>query len=322
MREHSVPTDSHTDRGISQRSPTRVVLFGMNCLFTLPILEALIAAPDVELSALVLPKPTRSLPLQSSTSVLATAAANRIALIQLDNRSAFNASGLRTTLGLISPDLIVVACCPWRLPRWMLSLPRFGCLNVHPSLLPDGRGPEPVSWAFRWGLSGTGVTLHLMDSGWDTGPVVAQREMAIPEDATVVTLERSLAGLGAHLLTEHLEAADREPLAAWPQSVGAARYAPFPSADDLLVSTAWTARDAARFIHAVAPRYGAIEILVLATGQRLAVNRVVSIDEKTQAQALKSDGTNLVNIAFTSGTLACQLSTVTRPLSLRVPQIR
>ncbi|HEV2072650.1 MAG TPA: formyltransferase family protein [Thermomicrobiales bacterium] len=279
-------------------------------------------ASGVELSALVLPKPAQSLPRQSSSPVVALAAANRIALIQLDTRSALSEPKMRATLGLIAPDLIVVACFPWRLPEWIVSLPRLGSLNIHPSLLPDGRGPEPVFWAFRWGLSRTGVTFHFMDAGWDTGPLVAQREMIIPEDATVVTLEQSLARLGAHLLTEHLPPALDQPLAARPQPVCAARYAPFPGADDLLVSTALTARDAARFIHAIAPRYGAIEVLVLATGQRLAVNRVVSMTEEMQVPVLQVNGTDLVHIAFASGTLVCQMVTVTSPLSLHVPQIR
>jgi methionyl-tRNA formyltransferase len=321
MWEQGVLKNPYTDKEISQWRPTRIVLLGMDCLFTMPILRALLRSTDVELSALVLPKAARSLPLQSSASVPATAAANGIALIQFDYQSTFDASALRTTLGRIAPDLIVVACFPWRFPEWLLSLPRLGCLNVHPSLLPDARGPEPVFWAFRWGLSRTGVSLHLMDSGWDTGPLIAQQDMPIPEGSTVATLEQSLARMGADLLTEHLQAPLDGPIKALPQPVGAARYAPFPGADDLVISTAWTARDAARFILAVSPRYGAIEILVLSTGQRLAVNEVVSVHQETQVQALQVSEANLLNIAFASGTLVCRPATVTRPLSLHVPWI-
>ena len=313
-----MPTNLDPDKAISRGRPTRIVLFGMDCPFTMPILRALVRSTDAELSALVMPKPAQS-PFQSSASVPVTAAVSGITLIQFNHQSAVDESGLRTTLDRIAPDLIVVACFPWRFPKWLLSLPRLGCLNIHPSLLPDARGPEPVFWAFRWGLSRTGVTLHLMDSGWDTGPLIAQLDMPIPEDATIVTLEQSLARMGANLLVEHLQAGLDGPIVAFPQPADEARYAPLPSADDLRVSTAWKARDAARFIHAVSPRYGAIEVLVLSTGQRLAVDGVVSIHQETPVQALQVDEANLLSIAFAEGTLVCRPATVTQPLSLRVP---
>ncbi len=72
------------------------------------------------------------------------------------------------------PDAICVACFSQRIPEPILRIPRFGCLNVHPSLLPANRGPEPLFWTFREGNRQTGVTIHLMDRGMDTGPVLAQ----------------------------------------------------------------------------------------------------------------------------------------------------
>ena len=63
------------------------------------------------------------------------------------------------------PDMICVACFSKRIPRDILDIPRLGCLNVHPSLLPANRGPEPLFWSFREGNEQTGVTIHLMDEG-------------------------------------------------------------------------------------------------------------------------------------------------------------
>src|SRR5260221_6050136 len=67
------------------------------------------------------------------------------------------------TLRALAPDVICVACFSRRLPPALLALPRLGCLNVHPSLLPDNRGPDPLFWTFQRGDRETGVTIHLMD---------------------------------------------------------------------------------------------------------------------------------------------------------------
>ncbi|MBT8226984.1 MAG: hypothetical protein HKP61_13325 [Dactylosporangium sp.] len=63
---------------------------------------------------------------------------------------------------------------PWWLPPELLRLPRYGVVNLHPSLLPRHRGPIPVHWAIRAGDPTTGVTAHLMNEGFDTGPILAQ----------------------------------------------------------------------------------------------------------------------------------------------------
>ena len=311
--------DRYTDNDLGRRRPTRAVLFGMPCNFTGPVLSALATAPDLDLRAVVLPQSISSLPQVSPDPVLRTIRRHHIPLIGLPDRSCLLGEEPRATLGQMAPDVIVVACFPWRLPDSVLSIPRYGCLNVHPSLLPDGHGPEPVFWAFRWGLTETGVTLHLMDSGWDTGPVLAQRRMPIPGDATLITLEQSLAQLGAALLVEQLAAAGpNRPVAASPPDVGAARHARFPRPEDILVPTSWSAHDAAQFIRAVLPVYGAIPVLVLATGQRLAVDEVIGIsDDKTAEPVASGDETS---IRFKGGTLICRLATARQPLRLHLPR--
>lgn len=89
------------------------------------------------------------------------------------------------SLGLAGYESDVVVCygIPWRLPASVLRVPRFGVLNVHPSLLPRHRGPMPVHWAVRNGDAETGVTVHWMDEAFDSGPVVAQRGgIRLPDD--------------------------------------------------------------------------------------------------------------------------------------------
>lgn len=100
------------------------------------------------------------------------------------------------------PDLIVVAAFGKILPREVLVIPRFGCLNVHPSLLPRHRGPSPVAAAILSGDAVTGVTIMLLDEGVDSGPIISQREVPILEDDTTESLTSRLAVVGAQLLIE------------------------------------------------------------------------------------------------------------------------
>ena len=105
-------------------------------------------------------------------------------------------------LRALRPELIVVAAYGQILPPDILDLPRYGCLNVHTSLLPKYRGAAPIQWAIARGETETGVTIMKMDAGLDTGPRVAQRSTPIlPEDDSA-SLHDRLALLGADLLVQ------------------------------------------------------------------------------------------------------------------------
>ena len=102
------------------------------------------------------------------------------------------------------PDLIAVAAYGQILPKRILDLPRFGCLNVHTSLLPRYRGAAPIQWAILNGDAETGVTIMKMDAGLDTGDILAQAKTSIHPEDTSVTLHDRLARLGAELLARTL----------------------------------------------------------------------------------------------------------------------
>jgi methionyl-tRNA formyltransferase len=102
------------------------------------------------------------------------------------------------------PELIVVAAFGQILPASVLELPRFGCLNVHASLLPRWRGAAPVAAAILAGDASTGVTVMSMDAGLDTGPILRQRSLVVDPDDTTESLTGRLAQLGADLLCEML----------------------------------------------------------------------------------------------------------------------
>src|SRR5262249_24483185 len=100
----------------------------------------------------------------------------------------------------LSPDLICAACFPRRLPPPLLALPRLGCLNVHPSLLPRYRGPVPLFWMFRAGEATGGVTVHWMEERLDAGPIAAQEAYPIPEGIAGDDLMNECAVRGARLM--------------------------------------------------------------------------------------------------------------------------
>lgn len=108
------------------------------------------------------------------------------------------------TIRQLTPDIIVVAAYGLILPRRVLEIPTFGCINVHASLLPAYRGASPITAAILDGLTETGVTIMLMDEGMDTGPVLRQAVQPIHATDTTATLSARLADQGAALLVATL----------------------------------------------------------------------------------------------------------------------
>ncbi len=105
-----------------------------------------------------------------------------------------------------APDLIVVAAFGQILPESVLNIPRFGVLNIHPSLLPRWRGASPIQSAILAGDELTGVTIMQLDAGLDTGPLLAKRAVQIGAEENAGDLELRLAQEGADLLIECLPA--------------------------------------------------------------------------------------------------------------------
>lgn len=116
-----------------------------------------------------------------------------------------------------SPDVIVVAAFGQILREGVLTLPPFGCINVHASLLPRWRGAAPIQYAIWSGDEKTGITIMKMDAGLDTGPMLSRREIPIAPDETCATLHDKLSRLGAEALVETLTPYVRGNLTPQPQ---------------------------------------------------------------------------------------------------------
>ncbi|OQB25159.1 MAG: Methionyl-tRNA formyltransferase [Firmicutes bacterium ADurb.Bin182] len=121
-----------------------------------------------------------------------------------------------------APDLMVTAAFGQILSKENLSVPRFGCINVHGSLLPKYRGAAPVQWAIINGEEKTGVTTMMTDAGLDTGDILLMRETSILPDETAGELSERLAVLGAQVLKETLCKLEEGTLVRVPQDNGSA----------------------------------------------------------------------------------------------------
>ena len=108
------------------------------------------------------------------------------------------------TLREWSPDVIVVVAYGKILPKEMLEFPRFGCVNVHASLLPELRGASPIQWAILKGFSLSGLTLMKMDEGMDTGPVLDQCQIGLDPEETSLTLTEKMMDQGPPFLLDTL----------------------------------------------------------------------------------------------------------------------
>jgi methionyl-tRNA formyltransferase len=107
-----------------------------------------------------------------------------------------------STLEELQPDIIIVAAYGQILPDSVLHIPKYNCINIHPSLLPKYRGPAPVAAAILNGDAVTGVTVMLIERKVDSGPVLSQKKVPVPEEATTESLTEMLANVGAELLIE------------------------------------------------------------------------------------------------------------------------
>jgi len=145
--------------------------------------------------------------------------------LRLDGKFPDDATAARAALEAARPDVLVVAAYGLILPRWVLELPRLGCLNIHASLLPRWRGAAPIHRAIEAGDTETGITIMQMDEGLDTGDMLLVERVPIGADDSTATLHDKLATLGGRLIVEALEAAACGGLQPRPQPAEGVTYA-------------------------------------------------------------------------------------------------
>jgi len=186
----------------------------------------------------------------ASPPVKSTALELKIPVIQPDRLQVPEAM---SQLSAWKPDLIVVAAFGQILRQNILDLPRYGCINVHASLLPRWRGAAPVQAAILHGDTETGVTIMKMDPGVDTGPILSQHKIHIVPDDTAGTLSEKIADLGAIQLIETLPDYLSGKFQPQPQAENLATYAPMLKKENGLLDFSQPADDLARRIRAFNP---------------------------------------------------------------------
>lgn len=192
----------------------------------------------------------------------------------------------------LAPDLILVVAYGKLLPQEVLDLPRYGCLNVHASLLPKYRGAAPIQWSIIRGEAVTGVTLMKMDIGMDTGDMLAKAELPIGPADTTATLSPKLAELGAAVAVAQIPRWIAGELAPEKQDDALATMAPMLSKETGALDWGRPARELADLVRGVQPWPGATTSLA---GQPLKVLSATAIDEPADAPpgtivALGADG--------------------------------
>ncbi|EED35240.1 methionyl-tRNA formyltransferase [Luminiphilus syltensis NOR5-1B] len=199
---------------------------------------------------------------------------------------------VQATIAAYGADAMIVVAYGLILPQAVLDLPRYGCINVHGSLLPRWRGAAPIQRAIEAGDTETGITIMQMEAGLDTGPMLATATTPISEDDTTIELYSRLAAMGPKLLTGVLDDLPAHLSSATVQNDDLATYASKISKAEGHISWQQPARTIARRIHAFLPAPGCYSELLghrvkfwrataLSATPTATPGTIVAIDNKT-----------------------------------------
>lgn len=272
---------------VSNSLRPRCLFFGMPCAFSAIVLDAL-RGTDLELAGIVTPDrsaiPDNRISTPRPFLPLRATGARR-----LDTTPRFAVRSLRDaavqeTLVATAPDLIVVACFPWLLPRVLIEAVNLPAFNVHPSLLPRWRGPEPLFWTFHAGDGISGVTLHVLSDEFDAGAILVQKQLPVHEGETLPELERRLASLGGQMVADLARALPALPPAV-AQDEALVTAAPIPDETARTVDSRWTIARAKQFLGGVAQSHGPLRYRE-DTG---AVHLIASFDKRDDANTIALD---------------------------------
>lgn len=177
----------------------------------------------------------------------------------------------------INPDVIIVAAYGNILPKEILDLPPYGCINIHASILPKYRGAAPIHWAIIKGETETGISIMQMDEGMDTGDVLLLERIEISEEADTGEIFAKLASLGSKMIIEVLEKIKDGKLIPVKQKEEEATYAPMLTKKDELLDWDMSSKDIYNKIRGMNPWPG---VYTYFRGDRLKIQKSILIDEK------------------------------------------
>lgn len=266
------------------KPPETTILFAGTPIFARPAFERLLDAGYRIAAVLTKPdQPAGRGKLLTPPPMKQAAAARGIPVLQFPRLT----TEVHTELAAYQPDVIVVAAYGLFLPASLLGLPRFGCLNIHPSLLPRYRGPSPIQTAIKNGDRETGVSIMLLDEEMDHGPLLGQRTVPILGDEDASSLENILACEGAELLGELLPRYLDGTLTPTPQDHSQATTTTLFGPADAKINWAAPAAVIEAHIRAYAPEPGAWTDI---TGERLKILKAHLEDGKLRIDRVQPPG--------------------------------
>lgn len=202
---------------MTTQSGARVLVFGYDQL-VLSSLDVVTKAGD-EVVAVVFPSSRRD---DRVTAVRAEVEDRGYTVLEQPRRT--EVDPFVQQVAALNPDIGLVWSYPMILPPSVLEVPPLGCVNLHPALLPEYRGTNVIQWALIHGESHTGMTLHQMDEGIDTGPILAQSKSVIGPDDDFLSLMKRSKSDGEMLLAHAWPRVTRGELEATPQDESRASY--------------------------------------------------------------------------------------------------
>ncbi|QHN04569.1 methionyl-tRNA formyltransferase [Granulicella sp. WH15] len=218
-------------------------------------------------------------------------AALELALPVVQPEKIKNNPEFRAQLEAIAPDAILVVAYGRIIPDWMLALPKYGCINLHGSLLPKYRGAAPIQWAVANGETETGVTTMLLEAGLDTGPMLLVHKQPIAPTDTAEDLFESLAEVGATLVVETLAGLESGKIVPVAQDHAQATLAPILTREDGRMDFSLTAKKLYDRWRGFQPWPGAFTSL---RGKKLIVNLMRLAEGTGVAGELRVDGDRLL----------------------------
>ena len=257
------------------------ILFGLECMSTAIVLRDLLAAgvpvrlicvPGRASIPLLRGSRRRSLPLappqleQQSVAHIAS-----VAGIEIWRIGNLKAREVHAALNAVEADLVIVACYDRLLPSPVYENREYGGINLHPSLLPDKRGPDPLFWMFRHDDGLVGATVHRLTPRYDAGAVLAQERIDKPDGITESELDASLSRIGARLLAQTISGLATGTVEEVDQTESEATWAPHPADADFHLDRCQSARSAFNFVRGIEGRSRPISVDV--NGRRREISR-------------------------------------------------
>ncbi len=224
--------------------------------FAVPTFKNLLAQPDFQIVG-VITQPDRPSGRGMKLSFCAVKEATLAAGLLVHQPEKIRSPQLQALLERLAPDCIVIIAYGQIIPARLLSIPKYGWINLHASLLPKYRGAAPINWAIVKGETRTGVTSMRIDAGMDTGEMLLQREIEIDPKETAPELSSRLAESGASLMLETLRGLVAGTLSGRAQDNTQATYAPPLKKEDGCLDWNCSAQDIYNRIRGFAPWPGA-----------------------------------------------------------------